>query len=639
MTHSHSLNPKQQEAVLSTKGAVLVIAGAGSGKTKVVSTRIAHLIDEGIPPSSILGVTFTNKAAAEMRERVHGMTNQQVLICTFHSLGARILRECISNIGYSNAFTIYDEEDTLKIIKLCLADLGLSDDKSFAKTFRHSISAAKNALLSPEAATKTAKTDDEEIFAKVYTFYDRHLKAYNGVDFDDLLYLPIRIWQEHKDILAQYQKRWPHLLIDEYQDTNVAQYTLARLLVESQGNIFVVGDPDQSIYSWRGANIQNILNFEKDYPGAKVIQLEQNYRSTTTILNAANALIAHNVGRFEKKLWSQLHTGEKIRLFMAETERNETQFVAREIARYKKMGIPLKEMVVFYRTNAQSRPFEDTLLSCNIPYTIVGGISFYQRKEIKDILAFLRIAYTGCDFIAFARTINLPRRGFGETTIEKIKQGALDAGVPLLSFCSQLLENTPSIKLSAKQKAGLKEWVSHIQHLQALTETASIKDIVIAAIETTGYLDHLKEDNETEIERKENLSSLIAKAAEWQSTAPNPTLGGFLEEITLKSSLDEAESDNDRLTLMTLHSGKGLEFQVVFIAGLEENLFPHVNAKNESSNIEEERRLCYVGITRAKQYLTLTLSKTRMLWGALHHQYLSRFIKEIPREYLEIAKR
>lgn len=643
---NRNLNEEQLDAVKTIEGPVLVLAGAGSGKTRVVTFRIAHLIDSGIPPSAILGVTFTNKAAEEMRERVRKLTQNQVLICTFHSLGARVLRESIYALGYQRDFTIYDEEDVEKLVKACLVELNLKDKKMDAKPFRYLISRAKNALQAPDDvhfASTAASTAVEEAFPRVYALYQQKLRQYNAVDFDDLLYLTVRLWKEHPAFLARYQERWPFVLIDEYQDTNAAQYEMTRLLVGKKRNLFVVGDPDQSIYSWRGANISNILNFEHDYPGAKVIRLEQNYRSRTNILDAANHLINYNSNRYEKSLWSERGAGEKIKLHIGEDERAEADFVATQIRHHQKKGVPLHEMVVFYRTNAQSRALEDHLLYRGISYVIVGGISFYQRREIKDILAFLRMAQSGADFVAFSRTINLPKRGFGDVTIEKIRASAAEEEMTIFAYCEALLNERPlkqESRLTAKQKEGLADYIRMIHELKQIKSTGSIKDIVLAAIEKTGYLSYLREDKETFADRKENLDELITKAVEWEMAAEEPTLEAFLEELSLKSSLDEAsEEAHDRVNLMTIHNGKGLEFTVTFLVGLEEDLFPHINSKNTREEIEEERRLCYVAMTRAKEFLYVSYCHARYLWGNLRLQRPSRFLKEIPLEFLEKYKR
>lgn len=639
MINLEDLNLEQKKAVTTLEGAVLVLAGAGSGKTRVVTSRIIYLIENGVPPSRILGVTFTNKAAEEMRQRVLKLTQHQVLICTFHSLGARVLRESIHVLGYQRDFNIYDEDDVDKLLKVCLLELNIKDKKMDAKSFRYLISHAKNALIAPDqVSNETLSTEIEYAFPQVYALYQRKLHEYQAVDFDDLLFLTVRLWSEHPDLLARYQERWPFVLIDEYQDTNGAQYTMARLLVKKRGNLFVVGDPDQSIYSWRGANIHNILNFEKDYPGATVIRLEQNYRSRMTILNVANALISHNTGRYEKELWSQLGEGEKVKLFTGEDERDEANFVATQVEYHRSQKMPLNEMVVFYRTNAQSRAFEDDLISRGIPYVIVGGLSFYQRREIKDILAFLRVSQSGADYISFARTINLPKRGLGETTIEKMRQNANQEGLTIMAYCEALLKDWPLktiLRLSAKQKESLMEYVQIMHDLRQLSKQGSIRNLVLAAIERTRYIEYLAEDKESYEDRRENLDELITKAVEWELSAPDPSLEAFLEELSLKSSLDEKDQAIDRLSLMTIHNGKGLEFMAAFLVGLEEDLFPHVNSKNSQEAIEEERRLCYVGITRAKEHLYLSYCHTRYLWGNLRLQKASRFLKELPKEYIE----
>ncbi|MGA8165483.1 MAG: UvrD-helicase domain-containing protein [Waddliaceae bacterium] len=634
-----NLNPEQWEAVKTITGPLLVLAGAGSGKTRVVTFRIAHLLEEGVPPSKILGVTFTNKAAGEMRERVKALTKSHVLISTFHSLGVRILRESIHELGYKNDFTIYDEEDVYKLLKVCVEDLGIKEKKA-EKSFKTLISKAKNRQQGPEdAAGFTGKSAIERAFPKVYARYQECLQSYQALDFDDLLYLTVRLFREHPHVLEQYQQRWDHLLVDEYQDTNQPQYEMIRSLVGAHHNLCVVGDPDQSIYSWRGANIKNILNFENDFPGAKVVRLEQNYRSRSNILDPANILICYNEDRYEKRLWTDRGAGEHIRHFTGDTEEDEARFVTEKIRDYKEANtIPLNEMAIFYRTNAQSRVFEDRLLLHRIPYVIVGGISFYQRKEVKDILAFLKVVHSPSDFIAFARTINLPKRGIGSTTIEKIRQGAAQENLSILHFCRSLLKGdalSASLKLTSKQRKGLDDYLLLIQELKAIAQSCSLKELVRGAIEQTGYLQHLKGDPETFDDRKDNLNELMTKALEWEMHSEHPSLSGFLEELSLKTSLDEAAADEDRINLMTVHNAKGLEFILVFLVGLEEDLFPHVNARGSHEALEEERRLCYVGMTRAKDYLYLTHSRSRYLWGTLRTQQPSRFLKEIPAEYVE----
>lgn len=638
MNLTDQLNPEQLEAVYTIDGPVLVLAGAGSGKTRVVTYRIVELLRRGIHPSSILGLTFTNKAAEEMKERVRTLTQNHVLICTFHSLGARILRESIHHFGYKSDFTIYDEKDTEKIMKVCMSELGIPT-KVEPKAFLSLISHAKNALIGPEDAVAPGNDPIAKLYPKVYQLYQSKLFEYNALDFDDLLFLPVKLFQQHKNVLEHYRNRWEYLLIDEYQDTNAAQYTIVRYLIEKTNNICVVGDPDQSIYSWRGANVQNILNFELDFPGAKVVRLEQNYRSHTHILEAANALIENNGNRFEKNLWSNLGPGEKIKRFTADTEREEAEFVAERIRHhYENDQISLNQMVIFYRTNAQSRPFEDRFLARHIPYVIVGGISFYQRREIKDILAFLRIVHSGADYISFVRTINLPKRGIGETTIEKIRMSAAQEAMTIFGYCEHLAADgdlSNAVRLSAKQKENLKDYVAIIHSLKKINQTCSLTELVKSAITHTHYIEYLSEDKESFEERQANLNALVSKALEWELATPNGSLADFLEELSLKSSLDDSDTTKERVNLMTVHNGKGLEFKTTFLVGMEEDLFPHANSRENDSALEEERRLCYVGMTRAKDHLYLCEARQRFLWGVTRMQRPSRFFLEIPEKNME----
>lgn len=633
MEPKKQLNPAQQEAVNTLEGALLVLAGAGSGKTSVVTQRIINLMQHGVAPEQILGLTFTNKAAEEMRERVRRLTNSNVTISTFHSLGARILRESITHLGYQTHFAIYDEEDSDGVLKACLAEKGLASET--AKLYRSLISKAKNAMHSPQEVSDDEAAD----FSAVYAAYETKLKSYNAVDFDDLLYLPVKLFKEHPNVLEYYQDRWHYLLIDEYQDTNGAQYQFVTNIVRKRPNICVVGDPDQSIYSWRGAKVGNILNFEKDFPGAKVVKLEQNYRSSGNILEAANAVINKNQGRYEKNLWSDFGAGELLRLYTADTERSEAEFVSGRIRYYhEEKGIPYNDMVVFYRTNGQSRVFEDYFRYNRIPYVIVGGISFYQRREVKDILSFLRLIQSPSDFAAFERTINVPKRGLGPTTLDKLHEGAIQSNLPIVTFCEALVSDLPvggAIKLTAKQKGALKDYISILLHIKALVQHGSLTDVVRETIERTGYLDYLKADPDSFDDRKGNLDSLIAKANERERSGDNPTLSAFLEELALRSTLDEVDADESKVSLMTLHNGKGLEFSLVFLVGLEEQLFPHVNTRNSEDGLEEERRLFYVGMTRAKRHLYLSHCRQRFIWGTTREQWPSRFLREIPFEYIE----
>lgn len=617
----HSLNAEQEIAVRHVEGPLLVLAGAGSGKTRVVTHRIAHLLELGLPPSEILAVTFTNKAADEMRSRIRTLKNAHVLACTFHSLGARILRESIADLGYQSDFTIYDEEDSEKLLKSCLTSI--PDEKGFLRKVRHQISSAKNDLVAP--------SDADPEFRSIYLAYQQKLKSCNALDFDDLLYLTVQLLQKHEEVRRLYQTRWRFVLIDEYQDTNLAQYTLASILVDAHKNIFAVGDPDQSIYSWRGARYQNILNFANDFPGAKIVTLNQNYRSTNTILQGANGLIQHNGDRYDKKLWSALGEGEKIAIYTAQNERQEAYFVVSKILQHH---CPLDEIAIFYRTNAQSRTFEDALLSRKISYQIIGGVSFYQRREIKDILAYLKMVISDTDLISFLRTINLPKRGLGSSTLEKIVDAARERNIPIFLFCEEAID---SFKLSAKQRDGLRDFLSTIRSLRAKRPSLKLHELISETISASRYLTVLKEDPETFQDRKENIDELISKAAEWEEEEPEPSLVKFLEELSLKTNV-EGEPFAPSVKLMTLHNSKGLEFNVVFLVGMEEDLLPHINAKDDPKALEEERRLCYVGMTRAKRHLYLCSALYRFMWGTTRFMRPSRFLKEVPSSLTVVVK-
>ncbi len=623
-----TLNAQQQMAVEHVEGPLLVLAGAGSGKTRVVTHRIAHLLDLGVLPSDILAVTFTNKAAEEMKSRIRTLKNAQVLACTFHSLGARILRESIHLLGYKNDFTIYDQEDSEKLLKACMQQLSLGENKGTLKTLKSQISALKNDLASEgEAEEKNGR-----LFSQVFALYQTKLKECNALDFDDLLYLPAQLLRTNEHARAIYQKRWSFVLIDEYQDTNAAQYTLAKILVEKHQNIFAVGDPDQSIYSWRGAKYQNILNFEDDFPGAKVVALEENYRSTNRILETASALIAHNRDRYEKKLWSHLGEGSKVGVFMAHNERQEAQFVVNQILeRVSNNYLSLNDIAIFYRTNAQSRIFEDALLAKKISYSIIGGLSFYQRREIKDILAFLRMLVSDADLISFLRTVNLPKRGLGPSALEKLMEAS--GSKPIFSFCEEVLSSPGLLDLTAKQKSGLQAYVNLIRSLRSVKHQLRIHELISQMVKESNYLKFLEEDPETLQDRKENINELIGKAAEWELEAEQASLVHFLEELSLRTA-SEGESSLPSIKLMTLHNSKGLEFALVFLVGLEEQLLPHANSLETIAQIEEERRLCYVGMTRAKRFLYLSGASYRFLWGSPRLMEPSRFLREIPAQYL-----
>ncbi len=629
-----TLNPQQQLAASHIEGPMLIIAGAGSGKTRVITHRIAHLLKLGIPSSEILALTFTNKAANEMRGRIEALAHQSVSTLTFHSLGARILRQSIAALGYTSDFTIYDAADSLHLLKQCFALKGHKLDKGQAKKCKAAISTAKNALCPPEDFLAESSSEVDLVCRDMYTLYQTKLKEYNAVDFDDLLYLTYTLFSSFPDILAFYQKTWSFLCIDEYQDTNKAQYLLTKLLVKPHHNLFVVGDPDQSIYSWRGANFRNILDFERDYPGAKVISLEQNYRSTTRILEAANALIEHNNTRYEKKLWSALGPGEKIKVYRAHNEKEEAHFVATELAEVVQTGSsPLSDCAIFYRTNAQSRALEDALLKLHIPYAIVGNISFYERREIKDILSLLRLVVSDADFLSFSRSIALLKSGIGPVTLLKWQTAAEQTSLPILPFCRSLLAAKGPFKLSFKQRQGLERYLNIIDHLKKeIRQGAPMKTLITDAIERLDYLTYLKDDPETYEDRRENLDALVTKGVEWQEENPSGSLTTFLEELALTAKGDHSRQAS-AVQLMTLHNGKGLEFHTVFVVGLEEGLLPHTNAQDSEEAMEEERRLLYVGMTRAKQRLYLTGATFRSLWGAVKMMCPSPFLQEIPEHY------
>jgi DNA helicase-2/ATP-dependent DNA helicase PcrA len=628
------LNPQQRQAVNSIEGPLLVLAGAGSGKTRVVTLRIVNMLNSGIPARNILGLTFTNKAAAEMRQRVHALTQYDVLISTFHSLGARMLRESITVLGYGKNFTIYDDDDTTKLLQICSKEAGLGDEKKSIKNLSNYVSAISNHRIPSE---------DNSLYRHAYDLYRQKLKEYNAVDFDDLLLLPVKILREFPDIRQHYQELWRYLLIDEYQDTNESQYQLIKYLTEKSHNICVVGDPDQSIYAWRGANMENIIHFEIDYPTAFVVQLEQNYRSPNTILEVANALILNNPRRHDKKLWSDLGKGETVKHFTASSDREEATFVADKLKHHHQENqFDWKEMVIFYRTHAQSRAFEDQFYLHRIPYMIIGGVSFYQRREVKDILAYLQMVQSDNNYIAFNRTINMPKRGLGKTTIDKLVQGASEEGMPLLTYCAAIVRGdsfSSAPKFSAKQKSALKDYLEIVYRLRKESETVSLSQLVMLAIETSNYYSYLEEDKETYTERKENIKELVNKSAEWEKLSDDPSLTGFLEELSLRSNIDDAEEVINKVHLMSIHNGKGLEYEVVFLVGLEEELFPHINSLMDEGQIEEERRLCYVGMTRAKEILYLTHAKYRFIWGTQRHQTPSRFLAELPNELIDEVRK
>lgn len=609
------LTAEQKEAVGHVAGPMLVLAGAGSGKTRSVTSRIAYLIHLGVPPSCIVGVTFTNKAGNEMKERIRKMINKEVLISTFHSLGARILRESAREFGLPSSFSIYDEDDQEKVIKECLKEETAEFSSGEVKSAKNFISHCKNSLILPE---------DREPLAHIFYRYQEKLRIYGAVDFDDLIYLTTLSLKEHPEVLKKYHERWTYFMIDEYQDTNHAQYELIKQLVGSKENVFAVGDPDQSIYSWRGSTIRNIMQFETDFANARIVRLEENFRSTQTILNAANSLIENNRERYEKKLWSSLGEGEKITHFVGGDEKEEASFVAESIKSLSLSGFSFEDMAVFYRTNAQSRAFEDEFLMRSIPYTIVGGLSFYQRKEVKDILSFLKMTESDLDFLAFLRTINLPKKGIGEASLAKIRSAWETSGMGILPFLREVIWGSGTLSFPKKQRDGLQRYVEDIGALRT-KRLSGIAPLLSYAIHDTGYLKSLEGDEGFD-ERKENLNELFAKGLEWDMKESGD-LGAFLEEVALKPSA--AHDERGSVKLMTLHNSKGLEFTTVFVAGVEEDLLPHVNSRGSSDKLEEERRLLYVGMTRAKEKLFLCRCLFRSIWGQERTQGKSRFMNEI----------
>jgi DNA helicase II / ATP-dependent DNA helicase PcrA len=636
------LNDIQQKAAQHKEGPMLVLAGAGSGKTRIVTYRILHLLNTGVRPSEILALTFTNKAAGEMKERLFQASSSPVLVTTFHSLGARLLREYAEGfLGLKESFAIYDENDSERLIKACLDEMGIKDKRLSTKAVRARISNAKNALESPSEFSVEEPTDEK--VKQLYSIYERRLREYNAVDFDDLLYLVARLLKERSDVLEAIQDRFKYFLIDEYQDTNHAQYSIAKMLSSKSKNLFVVGDPDQSIYSWRGANIGNILNFEKDFPGAEVIKLEQNYRSSENILEAANGLIQENESRYEKNLWSALGPGEKVAVHVLDTEYSEADFVLGNIQEQLAKGVPYNEIAILYRTNAQSRSIEDACLNGSIPYVVIGGISFYQRKEIKDALSFLRLIASPVDFMSFQRVVKALKLSVGDTSLSKIQsalsvymESAASAQRTLWALIDKVID-CPSefaMRLGQKQRDDLMRLKALFQNLTDYAQEASVAQVLQEAIDQSHYMSILRLDPDTFEDRKENLDSLLAKATDFEMDE-DPSLLGFLNDIALKTNLDEGSALHGRIRLMTMHNAKGLEFEVVYLVGMEEDLFPHVNSKGDFTKLEEERRLCYVGMTRAKKKLFLTSCKKRNVWGASRMMLPSRFLSELPDKHIE----
>ena len=635
-----TLNPQQQEAVYHTEGPLLILAGAGSGKTRVLTHRIAYLIDEkGVNPWNILAITFTNKAASEMRERVDkivGFGSESIWVSTFHSTCVRILRRHIDRLGFDNRFAIYDTEDQKTLMKEICRKLNIDTKIYKERSLLAQISHAKDELITPDEMELNAGGDfNKKKVAAVYREYQASLRKNNALDFDDLIVKTVELFQNCGDVLENYQERFKYIMVDEYQDTNTAQFELIRLLALKYQNLCVVGDDDQSIYKFRGANIYNILNFEHHFPDATVIKLEQNYRSTQNILDAANAVIANNQGRKEKRLWTDNGAGDKITFEQLDTAAEEADFVARDIARRVRKGeYQYKDCAILYRTNAQSRLFEERFITANIPYKIFGGVNFYARKEVKDLLAYLKTIDNGQDDLAVRRIINIPKRGIGAASINKV---ALYAQEQEISFYDALCvaEQVPGL---GKAAAKIRPFVLFIQSMKAKAKLLSVADLLQEVIETTGYVRELEAEGTDEAEaRIENIDELISKAVDYAEGEEAPTLNGFLENVALVADIDSFDENSDYVVLMTLHSAKGLEFPNVYLAGLEDGLFPSymsITSDNSQAEIEEERRLAYVGITRAKKNLTITSARVRMVRGQTQYGKVSRFVREIPPELL-----
>ena len=635
------LNDKQKEAVLHFEGPLLILAGAGSGKTRVLTHRIAYLIEEHqVPPYHILALTFTNKAANEMRERVNNIIEYgagSIWVSTFHSTCVRILRRFIDHLGYDNAFTIYDSDDQKSLMKDICKQLNIDTKKYKERTFLNAISSAKDELKTPQQyADEVAKEYNKKIFGRVYKEYQKRLKQNNALDFDDLIMLTVQLFQQNAEILNHYQERFPFILVDEYQDTNTAQFTLLSLLASRYQNLCVVGDDDQSIYRFRGANIHNILNFEKIFPATKVIRLEQNYRSTKNILAAASGVIKHNSMRKEKTLWTTAEAGAPISYGRYDNEYEEAQGIAADIHRQVKDGMSYNDFAILYRTNAQSRVFEEKLIYEGIPYRIIGAVNFYARKEIKDILCYLKTINNSADDIAIKRIINIPRRGIGQTTIGRISDYAFSQEMPFYEALRRVDEIPGCTRASAK----IHSFVSLIEHFRTKLrgEMYSLEDMTQELLDVTGYVRELEaEDTDEANGRIENIESLMNKIVQYEEDNNGGTLNDLLEDIALVADIDTVSDDAEQVLLMTLHSAKGLEFPNVYICGMEETIFPGASAVfgDDPSELEEERRLCYVGITRAMKKLTLTSANQRMRNGEMNFNRPSRFINEIPRHLVK----
>lgn len=631
------LNDKQYEAVISTEGPCLVIAGAGSGKTKVLTHKIAYLIGEkGAKPWDILAITFTNKAANEMKERIANLVGdiaKDIWMGTFHSICVRILRRFIDRIGFDSSFIIFDTSDQKTLVKGCLKDLGIDDKMFNDRSVLSEISNAKNEMLEPPMYRVRANGDfRKEKIADVYELYQKRLKENNAIDFDDIINYTIKILMENQDILEYYSNKFKYVLVDEYQDTNKAQFTLVTMLASKHGNITVVGDNDQGIYSFRGADISNILNFEKDFPGTKIIKLEQNYRCTGNILKAANSVIKNNEVKYKKELWTQNEEGHLPRVYQAENEYDEGSYIVKQIEKLKfEEYYKYSDFAILYRMNTQSRAIEDILRRENIPYKIIGGLKFYERKEIKDIIAYLRLIQNSNDNLSLKRIINEPKRGIGKTSLEKVENLSEATGMSMY----EIIKRADEFGLN-RVFLNSREFVNCIEELKSKKDELTISELIKLTLKKSGYTKALENENTIEAENRiENLDEFLTVAIEFEEQEVENSLSQFLEGITLSSDLDDLEEDEEYVTLMTLHSAKGLEFPVVFLVGMEEGIFPGYKSTFEPQELEEERRLCYVGITRAKENLFLTYSKQRTIFGSTSYNPVSRFLTEIPEELLE----
>lgn len=640
------LNKEQADAVQTINGPMLILAGAGSGKTKVLTCRVAHLLQQGVRPYRILAITFTNKAAAEMRERVDkmaGLAAKDVWLFTFHAFCARVLRRDIDKLeGYSNNFAIYDTTDTKNLVKQILKEMDLDEKRFQPAGIIGRISNAKNQLQSAADFAKEAGDFYEQKVAQIYEAYEAKLRANNAVDFDDLLLLTLRLWQQNEEVRVKYQDKFDYLMVDEYQDTNHAQYLLTKILAGKHRNICVVGDADQSIYGWRGADIRNILDFEKDYPDAKLVKLEQNYRSTQVILDAANAVIENNAGRKPKNLWTDNGTGTEITYYQAVDERDEARFVIERMQELQRReGARLGDMAVLYRTNTQSRVFEEMLIKSGIAYTMVGGTKFYERKEIKDIIAYLRLIFNPHDSLSLLRIINVPRRGIGDATLTRLQAYAAETEQSLFDVIS----NAAAVPgLSSRFVNTLDELAGLMFEFMGEAEEQSVKQLITDVMQRTGYQEELELSRSAQDQsRLENLQELLSVAEDFAEKAARngdeASLENFLSDVALVSDIDDAELGDDAVTLMTLHSAKGLEFPAVFLVGMEEGIFPHARTLLDEEEIEEERRLCYVGITRAEKRLYLSNARARMIYGHTISYPPSRFLQEVPRNLIHVYKR